>query len=185
MGVTHDQQTQLFRVAIKPVYHVPLQFYPFPEILCWTRGIPDPYDLKTLPDTSDNKPPHPPPSIIQPISLMTMGEEYLFIRRRMTQDQTFTDFDFREKRFRKRLPAQFSFPLSAVMEKIPFHISGVLPFSIVVSPYHIEPLSLVKLAHLPENMAVGLPDGFKGPVFPEFIPISDFNIGEALIVVEI
>jgi hypothetical protein len=43
----------------------------------------------------------------------------------------------------------------------------------------------VKLAHLPKDMTMSFPDGFKGSILPEFIPISDFNISEALIVVEI
>jgi len=46
-------------------------------------------------------------------------------------------------------------------------------------------MSLIKLTHLPENVTVRLTDVFKASVFPEFIPVSDFNIGEVLIVVEI
>jgi hypothetical protein len=46
-------------------------------------------------------------------------------------------------------------------------------------------MGLVKLVHLPKNMTMGLPDGFKGCILPKVIPISDFNIGETFVVIRI
>jgi hypothetical protein len=42
--------------------------------------------LKDFPDISDNKSAHPPPFIIQQISLMAMGEKDLLIRRQIMKD---------------------------------------------------------------------------------------------------
>jgi hypothetical protein len=49
----------------------------------------------------------------------------------------------------------------------------------------MKPSGPVKLAHLPKDVTVGFPDGFKGSIVPKLIAISDFNIREASVVVEI
>ena len=184
MGVTNDQQADFPKIPVYPFHDLLFQFYPFLEVLCRTGGVLRSYELKDLPDISDNKSAHPPPFIIQQIPLMTVGEKDLFIRRQMMKDQTFMDLDPIKQGFEEFLRTRFSLSFRAeAIKKFP-DLSGDFPFPVVVPPQEMKPSGPVKLAHLPENMAVGLPDGFKGPIFPKFIPISDFNISEPLFKVE-
>jgi hypothetical protein len=94
------------------------------------------------------------------------------------------DFDPIKQRLGSLFHPKFSLSFWAKAVKKFFHLPGVFPFPVVVPPEEMKPIGPVELAHLPKNMAMGFPDGFKGSIFPKFIPISDFNISEALIVVE-
>jgi len=185
MGVTNDQQTDLRQIPINPFDDLLFQLYPSLEVLCRAGRVFDTHELKDFPDIFDNKSAHPPPFIIQQISLMAMGKKDLLIRRQIMKDQTFMDFDPIKQGLVKPLHTGFSLSFCAKTVKIFFHLSGVFPFPVVVPPEEVKASGPVKLAHLPKNMTMGFPDGFKGSVFPKLIPVSDFNISEALIVVEI
>jgi hypothetical protein len=116
---------------------------------------------------------------------MAMGKKDLLIRRQMMKNQTFMDFDPIKQGLGGLLHAKFSLPLWAIAVKKFLHLSGDFPFPVVVPPEEVEPSGPIKLGHLPKDMTMGFPDGFKGPIFPKLIPIPDFNISEALIIVEI
>jgi hypothetical protein len=115
---------------------------------------------------------------------MAMGKKDLLIRRQMMKDQTLMDFDPIKQGLGKLLHAGFSLSFFAEAVKKFFYLSGIFPFPVVIPPQEVKPSGLVKLAHLPKNMTMGSPDGLKGPVLPEFIPISDLNVSKAVIVVE-
>jgi hypothetical protein len=172
-------------VVLEPFDHFFLEVESFLEVLCRTGRVPGTNHLENFPDISDNKSAHPPPSIVQQISLMAMGEKDLLIRRHMMKDQAFVDFDSIKQGFRNCLRTGFSLSFFIVMVKIFFNVSGVLPLSVMVPPYEIKPMGSVKLAHLPKNMAMCLSDVFKGPIFPKFVPVPDFDVSEAMIEVEI
>jgi hypothetical protein len=101
------------------------------------------------------------------------------------KDQAFVDFDSIKQGFSNCPRTGLSLPFLTIMEKIFSNISGVLPLSVMVPPYEIKPTGSVKLAHLPENMAMCLSDVFKRSIFPKFVPIPDFNVSETVIEVEI
>jgi hypothetical protein len=95
------------------------------------------------------------------------------------------DFDPVKQGFKKLLHAGLSLSFCAIAVKKFLHLPGGFPFPVVVSPQEMKATGPVKLAHLPKDMAMGFPDGFEGSVFPKLIPISDFNISEVSVIVEI
>jgi hypothetical protein len=86
MGVTNDQQTDLREIPINPSDDLLFQLYPSLKVLSRTGRIFSAHELKDFPNISDNKSAHPPPFIIQQISLMAMGEKDLLIRRQIMKD---------------------------------------------------------------------------------------------------
>lgn len=56
-------------------------------------------------------------------------------------------------------------------------------YNVVVAVEQIQTVFLVKLFEKPEDIAVDVNDGLHISVFPEFISISQFNIGKTLSVI--
>ena len=54
---------------------------------------------------------------------------------------------------------------------------------VVVSVDHIEPVVLIKPGQLPEYVTMDFFDLFHIPVFPEFVSISQFNVGVAALII--
>ena len=54
---------------------------------------------------------------------------------------------------------------------------------VVVPIQHIQTVFPIKLGHHPEGIAVGGNDGAHPAVFPQLVPVSQFDIGEALVVI--
>ena len=55
----------------------------------------------------------------------------------------------------------------------------------MVSPNKIKTLILVELAQFPKYLAVGLFYVLESAIFPEFIPVTGFNVGKLLVIIVI
>lgn len=169
VGVTGCQGDPVLRGIVRePLFHTVFSGV----VLCSAGGIQNPKALQGLPQVAHQKARHRPCCRVPKVGLMTMGQVKAVIVGAVFQNQSFVKDQIRE---------QFLTALCISTEisfKDPAGVAGLFLFHIMISIEQIEPFLFVEEGKKPEYIIVYFDDLAHLSVFPQFIPVTQFYIGE-------
>lgn len=149
----------------------------FPVVFSSAGGVVQSQQFQRSPEIADQKACQMSESVIEQITLMSMGEKDFPSVLRIGEEQTFLCYKSRKE-------GLLTVGGFAEIMVAGFREKGLAVFHpVMISIEHVETVLPVELCHQPETVGVNLYDLLHISVLPQLIAVSQLNVSEAFFVI--